>query len=89
MDLYRITKTDPRVTKPNVRYGTKARAAAMARQVRELNGSRAGIKAWMESQPDRYNTEAYGPKWWQPVTLTVERAVVVDWADVSQEFITS
>lgn len=89
MDLYRITRTDPRAAKPDVRYGTKVRAAAMARNVRELNESRAGIKAWLNLDTTRYDASGYSPEWWGPVTLAVERAVVVDWIDVSQDFITS
>jgi len=86
MDLYRITRIDPRRPgKPKVQYGTSARVVAIRRTVRQNNEGRVANKAWVESKGDRYNASQLPPDWWEPIELRVERAVVTDWVDVSAE----
>lgn len=86
MDLYRITKTDPRNHASEVRYGTLARVRAMERAAREANDSRDHTKAWIDSHPERYRDHDPGPHWWQHVTLKIERAIIVEFEDVTSEF---
>lgn len=83
MDMYRITRVDEkpggfygrRAGTPEVRYGTKRRASAVARQVREDNAAR------------RWGHEKYPHIPLQLITLTVERAPVEGWEDVTAEFL--
>jgi hypothetical protein len=80
MDIYRITRTDPKGRygvlpgKSEVRYGTKRRASAVAKQVREDNESRL-------RRSERFPQFPY-----QPVQVTIERAPVDGWTDVTGEW---
>ena len=85
--LYRITRTDPRSSKPQVKYGTGARVAALVRTARETNDSRDHIREWLESDPERHGHLAGGPENYQHVTMLIERAVITDFEDVTDEFI--
>jgi len=74
VDIYRITRTGPHYLKPEVRYGTKRRASAIARQVREDNES-------LERLKQRY---PYVER--QPTQVTIELAPVNGWIDVTGEW---
>src|SRR5262249_26853218 len=75
VDIYRITRSGGYHPKPQVRYGTKRRANAIARQVRENNESLARLK-------ERYP----GSITRQPVQVTIELAPVSSWIDVTGEW---
>lgn len=75
MDIYRVTRTGPHYHKPNVRYGTKVRAAAIARQVREANES---LKRTLERYPDLKR---------EPTRILIEKVPVEGFIDVTSEFL--
>jgi hypothetical protein len=80
MDIYRITRTDPswrygrQAGKPEVRFGTKRRASAIARQVREDNENR------------KRGSELYPQFPYQPVSIIIELAPVTGWTDVTGDW---
>lgn len=78
MDIYRITRHDPKKTwrATDVRFGTKRRASAIVRQVREDNTGRRNAH---ESFPE------YFPSY-QPIQVIIERAPVGGWTDVTGEW---
>jgi hypothetical protein len=78
MDIYRITRVDK--SRKQVRYGTGVRAAAIARQVKQDNRSRAEGAAWLHARGVPHGPHA------QPVELTIERAPVGEFTDVTAEF---
>lgn len=87
MDLYRITRTDPITGRPRVQYGTMVRVRAIERTVRQVNDDRDGIRAWIDSNPERYGQWDQDPKCYEHIVLTVERAVITDWDDVTESVI--
>lgn len=82
MDIYRITRVDPKGRSwpyrkpgtPEVRFGTKRRASAIARQVREDNENR------------KRGHKLYPHIPYQPVQVTIELAPVDGWTDVTGEW---
>lgn len=77
MDIYRITRVDPKFYRPNVRYGTKQRVAANVKEVKEMNASRLWVS---ERWPDRP---------YLPVTVIIERAPAAEFFDCTAEFMGS
>jgi hypothetical protein len=81
MDIYRITIDDPLPRcGPKVRYGTKRRATACAREVRESNESRTEGAKWYSARLGR----DIKPKL---AAITVERAPAGEFTDVTAEFL--
>jgi hypothetical protein len=75
MDIYRITRVDPkRFPAKEVRFGTKRRASAIARQVREDNEAR-------KRSHERFPHIPY-----KPVQVTIELAPVDGWTDVTGDW---
>jgi hypothetical protein len=79
MDIYRITENDPRrhhywQGPKKTRYGTKRSATAVAKSVRETNDARVRGGAFMGKDP-------------QLMELTIERAPVGEFTDVTAEFL--
>jgi len=81
MDIYRVTRTDPKGSyrklpgRPEVRYGTKRRASAIVRQVSEDNAARRRL--------DERFPHAPHPQ----VEVLIERAQVGEFTDVTAEFL--
>ena len=83
MNVYRVTQVDPLGRRypyqpgtPRVRVGTKRQASAIARQVRQDNDTR---QRSAERWPDLFP--------YQPIVLTVERAPVGEFTDITAEFL--
>jgi hypothetical protein len=75
MDIYRITRVDPKkFPVREVRYGTKRRASAIARQVREDNEHRRRHRERFPSIP------------YLPVKVVIELAPVEGWMDVTGDW---
>ena len=76
MDIYRITRHDPKKSyrATDVRFGTKRRARALARQVREDNESRQRSHELFPQFP------------YVPVQIIIELAPVEGWQDVTGDW---
>jgi len=82
VDIYRITIDDPLPRcGPKVRYGTKRRALAAVRSVKQDNQSRRDGAAWYSQ---KLGGEPIVPKL---AAVTIERAPVGEFADVTAEFL--
>jgi hypothetical protein len=81
MDMYRVTIDDPLPRcGPKVRYGTKRRALAVVRSVKQDNESRRDGAAWYSR---KLGGEPIVPKL---ASVTIERAQVGEFTDVTAEF---
>jgi hypothetical protein len=91
MDVYKITRVDPRKPgREKAQYGPAARARSIARQVAEVNAGRAQSLAWCLDDTDSrgHYLDQHGPEWWEPVELRVDRLIITAYEDATGHFVT-